>query len=770
MAVKKILKSFGGNTFLISEYTTCFMQSTDVVVPANSAETLTLMNTAPLFSTLKRNERFLRIGIELSGEDEDALRKQLFQFLDPLHSATDPSPNAVGQLIVTEAGGVNEQYVNATMEKLTALANSANMIYVATFKISGDRKWRSVAEETDSWNITASGQKHTVSNNGENHAYPILTLTPTNDKSTDYSYKLWCPIYWRVDDIYTAYPFLLGEIDFEDKAQPDGDDIRVRINGIEDNRWLTYRVIEDCEDVWDETVDADIVVSLEGTDKKVGSYANKFTIAAAASAGDMATEAITSTDLSGFTKVYVWIKSTVNTSEGDLQLLLDDTASCASPLETLDIPALTANTWLRAELTLDDPSLLTAIISVGLKYTVDIGACVILLDDVRTGTKVWTNVNFLNDLPMTLRTGFLLGDTVDEVEINEDASLLPSEGIIQIDDETFTYTGIVVYGSYSVLTGITRAAKGTTAATHTVSTPVEWIQNEVWILYGNDAVSAPTIDDAYQPAFDLYLSNNTEWNYAGLFGSDAGTRPASWWPGVSIGSPTFYNGDHGTAADPWDEVGESHIGVGDAGGWITPVNPCAYIGFEVLSGESFRGGAAFSIYIISSPFATGLTGDVEATEAGAAGAAWDAWTSDCNPLTNLNMVLKVIIWLGQYNLDNAVEADQVLLTLDSTRTPVITLGAEQGNYLLDCTLENLDTGQSIAINMAMILNGDLEINVGDHTVVYLDDNSRQRQALTDVGGPRAIWISLAPGDNEFEFTDVGTSAITIQFDWEERGY
>lgn len=142
-------------------------------------------------------------------------------------------------------------------------------------------------------------------------------------------------------------------------------------------------VVEDCEDAWDEYVDADVTVTADSTDKKVGSASVKLSVAAGASAGDiLATEAISSMDLSGAYQIALWIKCSVATAAGDLQLLLDDTAQCATPLEILNIPVLTANTWTRVALPLATPANLTAVISVGLKYAVDVGACDIWLDDI----------------------------------------------------------------------------------------------------------------------------------------------------------------------------------------------------------------------------------------------------------------------------------------------------------------------------------------------------------------------------------------------------
>jgi hypothetical protein len=65
-----------------------------------------------------------------------------------------------------------------------------------------------------------------------------------------------------------------------------------------------------------------------------------------------------------------------------LKLHLDDTASCGSPVESISIPALTADTWTFVRDKIDNPELCSAIISVGLEYDADIGACTVWLDDI----------------------------------------------------------------------------------------------------------------------------------------------------------------------------------------------------------------------------------------------------------------------------------------------------------------------------------------------------------------------------------------------------
>ena len=147
---------------------------------------------------------------------------------------------------------------------------------------------------------------------------------------------------------------------------------------------LDSLVLDDCEDAWDEDVPANYTVSLDAVDKKVGTSSVKVDISAAGAAGTILCEVISpGTNLPKFTHIEFWIKCSVATAAGDLQILLDDTAKCVSPIETLNVPALVADTWTHVRVALLTPALDSAIISLGLKYTVDIGACTIHLDDFR---------------------------------------------------------------------------------------------------------------------------------------------------------------------------------------------------------------------------------------------------------------------------------------------------------------------------------------------------------------------------------------------------
>ena len=146
---------------------------------------------------------------------------------------------------------------------------------------------------------------------------------------------------------------------------------------------ISSTILHSCNAAFDETVDSDITVTVDTEDKKRGTGSNKFVIAAGASAGDIATDSIGSKDISKYDYLECWVKSTVATSAGNLKILLDDSASCASPIETLEVPALTANTWTYVRIALANPETDTAIISLGLEYDSDLGACQVRLDDIK---------------------------------------------------------------------------------------------------------------------------------------------------------------------------------------------------------------------------------------------------------------------------------------------------------------------------------------------------------------------------------------------------
>lgn len=153
-------------------------------------------------------------------------------------------------------------------------------------------------------------------------------------------------------------------------------------------------LVEDCEDAWNESVGAGVTATLDAADFKVGAGSAKFAVVGVGATTLLASEII-SKDLSAYDVLYMWIKCSINTAAGDLEIHLDDSGSCATPIETLAVPALTLATWTRIAIKLAVPASDTSLISIGLYQKVNLADCNIWLDDIRAvamvdGIKAWS--------------------------------------------------------------------------------------------------------------------------------------------------------------------------------------------------------------------------------------------------------------------------------------------------------------------------------------------------------------------------------------------
>lgn len=151
-------------------------------------------------------------------------------------------------------------------------------------------------------------------------------------------------------------------------------------------------LVEDCEDPWNELTPTGCTITAGTENKVVGTNCVKIAMDASAAVGIIASEARVSLDLSAAAFISCYIMPTVGVNAGDLQLLLDDTAQCASPVKTLDIPALKSGIMNYVILPLGTSAVgQNAIISIGLKMTRDLGVCDIFIDQV----EAWTTQPFV---------------------------------------------------------------------------------------------------------------------------------------------------------------------------------------------------------------------------------------------------------------------------------------------------------------------------------------------------------------------------------------
>lgn len=97
------------------------------------------------------------------------------------------------------------------------------------------------------------------------------------------------------------------------------------------------------------------------------------------------------------------------------------------------------------------------------------------------------------------------------------------------------------------------------------------------------------------------------------------------------------------------------------------------------------------------------------------------------------------------------------------------MGPEMALYDMALTLENVTTGERLAIRLAMILNQQLEIDTDRYVVTLLDDGSNQYQAVSRNTRRREM-LMLVPGDNTLRVTETGLAGVTVYVGFEEMSY
>ena len=390
-------------------------------------------------------------------------------------------------------------------------------------------------------------------------------------------------------------------------------------------------------------------------------------------------------------------------------------------------------------------------------------------------TKTWVTLNWEPAQSATLAAAMGAGDTVTYFDVAENISGFPAAGMVLIDSETFVYTG--KNDALKRFTGVTRAAKGSTAGAHTLGDTVYWIQHEIWIYYGNSSATAPSYGDWYEPAFEVDSSDNDSWDYE-EFGHETELMAVPWVKQLLTEANRYcYQADHRSlSTTTWDEIGcfASYAnGIKGSCRWYL-FNPCGITNANFQTGETQVGGdiAIFVAFIESSVNGTSWIEEYDVTDAGVPTVinTWENWARNEALTAGAKYVgLRVGPIDSAPHLYSAdVEASQVTLTLNTTYSPDHTVGSEQNNYDLDCTIANGTTGESIELAYRMLLNGTLEVDTDAKTVIDCADGSSQLQALTLVGGPRRDWLKMQPGENELNFADALTAGVEVILLWDRR--
>lgn len=420
------------------------------------------------------------------------------------------------------------------------------------------------------------------------------------------------------------------------------------------------------------------------------------------------------------------------------------------------------------------------------------------LDGINTTTtKVWLNIDLKSRAQFYLWGGGIAGaGPVSTVQIAVYFSgfswslfpafvALPDSGIFRIGNEIFTYTGKDI--SAGTFTGVSRAAKRTSAAAHSNYDAVSFIEHDVWMFYGDPGLTAQLVDDSNKPMFDLDTSTNASLVFTSL--TDVGSQRSNQW-GIGFGLKAtnadafqfIYTAANGAQADPATYLGLAELvqlfgtaykyPAGNVNiSYLSPVG----ISTITATGEKKKVGTPWPLvtmiaYSPASP--TGVTLWTEATPT--SGAGFVAWTAHAAVAASGATRLQLTINAGVSPVTGAVGGmtycalNDVTLAMVSGDIPTCEIGSEFSGYDLDATLSNAATsGQSLSVRWNLELNSTLTLDCGAHTALYSVDGRSAIVSLDDQA--RFDWLPLVAGvANILTLTDPLLVGLTLDCYWNDR--
>jgi archaellin len=208
----------------------------------------------------------------------------------------------------------------------------------------------------------------------------------------------------------------------------------VKANGVEP---LTVSAVEGAGG-W--TASPNVTAATESSDYKRGAAGLRLTIGSSFSSGLVAyLDRPSTVNLSDHFSVALSIKATGTVDANVLRLVLDDSVGCGSPEETLNIPALAIDSWIRHRTNVADASALSAIACVGISAASDPGAVTLYIDQIEGPAEVQSvHVALENAIPTRGVAFVTTADSDNDGLLSDEATQTHYLIITYMSDDTIT--------------------------------------------------------------------------------------------------------------------------------------------------------------------------------------------------------------------------------------------------------------------------------------------------------------------------------------------
>lgn len=693
----------------------------------------------PIAASIDYNSKTLTISIQPKGTWHSQVNT-LNQWFD----TQDPE---LKTFIIKDAADSNRQwYMMARPESITYVGQD----YITLVLKVPDPIWRTVTENSEAWNITASGQTNVFTILGNRPVKPKITFKPTSAKVGGYAYRIF----------------------------------RAWYNPNTDNRVFDNFALDITNDAWDTRTFV--------ADSSISNQINQ---------GGGITAVATTIPID--TSVGVGLPTTGGVCMVDNEQIKYDSISAG--VMTVSTGgrgwgATTAathadNAVMKNSTMLADGS--------DIQVYVDKRKVSRWISGANTATtQVWITSNWSNGIKLTLDEAIANSGAVTSIKVKRDTEGVQSLALLErkgtykfvIGSEVFTGTGVDRL-SFE-LTGVTRAMLSSSMAAHAVGDIIYWMEHEIWICWGDlSAVNASgyalaTQDETHKPIIDMDNSTNTSWKYLQFWDDDT-LRAGVWRREVIAGrgcqttggaSATFADPatDMGLVANVWNYGGTNRAQTYDIR--TTLFHPAGMTTITV-SGRKYRYSTDWPktcVLYASNNLAVGVTVAFSVTTPSAV-QTWQSWSESSTSLggTYQYIQFRMAGDIAAVNNNKHVLEIQTITSIVIASATNITLafsGAAASAYEIGqaakntpARLKNNTTGDYIDIAFLGELNEELEIDCYTERVTNKANNTRAEVAVSYP--PREYMFRLEPGtngENTLLWTDAGTSGMTVTLAWYDR--
>jgi hypothetical protein len=388
-------------------------------------------------------------------------------------------------------------------------------------------------------------------------------------------------------------------------------------------------------------------------------------------------------------------------------------------------------------------------------------------------TKCWSNMSL--SAPQSGTIAAQLGSAGTTVTFSETRTnlaflqFLKTAGntTIKIGSEAIVFDPTNVDTINYQITSLSRGQKNTTAATHAAATTADYIEHELWLMYGDLTLDAPETNDDNKPIFDLD-STNAAWTYTNYYDSTA-NRPGAWKGGVKATRTKLsyvYTANYNAFANPSTSLGLAEVNSTDftvghetaVVEWIfshpAGMTTVAYSG-DKYNSSSWPGIVGFQYLQPNTAWFT-----MQAEDAPAVSYAWEAFGPHTVTLTGAPDTVRFVIdGVLSSTIDELalVQFDTLTASFSTSALPTITLGNEAAINFFDFKLTNSTTGEWIKVKTPCAVNTALTVDCANKKA-YLSDG---RSVPVTLSSERDAWLNLAAGANTLRWDDTGTVAVSV---------